>query len=104
MSEEVEQEERQDDELSKRFFRGQEAQALLQNPLIDGFFAERFHANYKAFCELPLGATLEQYQTVHQNFLALQDLRGSLENYITIAKLDRIEAENQEAIKGDVEI
>lgn len=100
MVEEAErQEEQQDAELGERLVRGQEAQTLLQNPLMENFFAARFHANYKAFCDLPLGATLEQYQTVHHNFLSLQDLRRDLEKHITRAKTDRIAAESQEGVK-----
>ena len=92
------------DELSQRLLRGQEAQMLLQNPLIEGFFASCFHANYVAFCGLPLGATLEQYQTIHHNFLSLQELRNALEQYVRQAKMDTMEVKRQENVPEDIEV
>lgn len=96
--------EHQEDELAERLTQGKQAQALLQDPLIESFFAKRFHANYLAFERLPYGATLEQYQTVHYEFKALKDLRAALQKYITRAEVDALETKQKGKISENIGI
>jgi len=78
-----------DEEQAQRQLRGIEAEVLLQQPIISQFFEKRFRACYDAFVGLPMGATLQQYQTVHHDLLAIQALRNELEQHIRQAKADR---------------
>jgi hypothetical protein len=85
-------------EEEARLMRGLEAESLLRQPLIDGFFKARFHACWTAFKSLPLGATLEEYQTVHHEFRALEQLRGELQRHIENARHDQM---RNEMLGGD---
>ena len=57
----------QQDEISKRLNQGQEAQRLLQDPLIEGFFKDQESRCLEAFKQLPLGSTIDEYRTVHHD-------------------------------------
>ena len=92
------------DEIAKRLSQGQEAQRLLQNPLIEGFFDNHYKLCYKAFCELPMGCLLENYQTVQHDYLALKRLRGSLEAYIQRAEMDVLDRKIQDDLPEDIEV
>ena len=94
----------QDDVLSKRLTQGQDAKRLLQEPLIEGFFADQYAVCYKAFCDLPMGSSVAEYQTVHHDYLALQRLHDSLQGYIQRAEMDVLEARRQDAVPEGIEI
>ena len=98
------EENQQDDVMAKRLILGREAKLLLQNPLIEGFFADHYAACYKAFCDLQMGSDIENYRTVHHDFMALQRLYDSLQAYITQAEVDTFERKQQDAIPEDISI
>jgi len=81
-------EEARQEELSKRLTRGREARQILENPLIEGFFKERYTRCFKDFCELPEDSPIEKYQAAQQAYLALQHLHDELQGYITRAETD----------------
>jgi len=96
--------EKQQDESIKRIAQGREAKQLLQNPLIEGFFESQYKLYFKAFCELPMGSSIENYQTIQHDYLALKRLRVSLEEYVQRAKMDVIETKRQEGLPEDIEV
>ena len=89
------------DDTVQRLTQGREAQQLLQNPLIEGFFSSHLAACQQAFRELPMGCSIEQYQTVQHDFLALQRLHDSLKSFVTRAEIDTYETKRQETSIDD---
>lgn len=92
------------DETSKRITQGREASQLLKNPLVESFFTKHLLACQQAFCSLPMGCTIEQYQTVHHDLLAVERLRVSLMTYVTRAETDIFDRKRQDDLPEDVEV
>jgi len=96
--------EQTDDERGRRLILGQEARRLLEAPLIKGFFADHYAVCYKAFCDLPMDSSLENYRVVHHNFLAAKALWDSLQLHITRAEADTIEMKQEAKVSEDIEV
>jgi hypothetical protein len=67
---------------SRALYYAREAKRILSEPLLQSYFESQWHACCNAFFNLPIGATLEQYQAVHSDLRAAVKLKLSLENYI----------------------
>lgn len=59
------------------------AAALLEEPLVRGYFEETINRAFFEFCELPESATVEQYRAVHLEAKAVINLRDKLKGFIT---------------------
>ena len=94
----------QQEEAAKRLAQGREAQQLLQNPLVEGFIESQYKLCFKAFCDLPMGSKIENYQTIQHDYLALQRLRDSLVAYVQRAKMDVVETKRQDDLPEDIEV
>lgn len=69
-------------EKTRKFQLAQEAKRILSEPLIEGFFDGEEAVCLEAFRRLPMGATIEEYQTLHHNLLASVRLKLTLQAYI----------------------
>lgn len=93
-----------ENETAKRLNQGREAQQLLKNPLMEGFFKSHFAVCQKAFCDLPMGCSIEQYQTVQHDFLAIQRLHSYLETYIMRAKTDVLDQKAKNRLPENMDV
>ena len=71
-----------DEILAKKHKLAQQAEDLLNNRMVQGFFESKLEACYKAFMGLPVGATLEQYITVHTAYTAVSAMKQYFEGYV----------------------
>ena len=92
----------QEDIISKRLNKGQEAKRILAEPLLREFFDNHLEACRKAFSSLPMGCTLEQYQTVHHDLLAIQRLLNTFQAYIKQAERDNLEMKEQDKLENSM--
>lgn len=69
-------------EKTRKLHLTQEAKRLLGEPLISGFFERQRVVCFEAFRQLPMGAKIEEYQTVHHALLAVESLESTLQAYI----------------------
>jgi len=76
------QEEQESAEKTKKLHLSQNAKRLLDDPLLSIFFDKHTEECTEAFETLPIGATIEQYQTVHHDMLAIKRLKITLQRYI----------------------
>lgn len=70
------------EEKTEKLHRAQEAKRILSEPLLSGFFERQENDHLEAFKRMPIGSTIEQYQTVHHDLLAVERLRLTLQSYI----------------------
>jgi len=91
-------------EQNRRMLQGQEAKRILQSPLIKDFFTTQLAMCHKAFCALPMGCKIEQYQTVQHDFLALKRLESSLERFITVAEADIFNRQIKDNILDEIDV
>lgn len=59
-----------------------EAKRILAEPLLENFFGQQELICLEAFKRLPMGSTIEEYQTVHHDLLAGERLKLTLKSYI----------------------
>lgn len=91
-------------ETIKRLVQGREAKQLLENPLMVGFFSSHLKACQEAFRKLPMGCTIEHYQTIQHDLLAIERLRISLESYIRQAETDAYNQKRMDEIPEHLEV
>lgn len=74
--------EQENKEKSRKLHLAQEAKRILNEPLLEGFFDRQELICLEAFKRMPLGASLQEYQTVHHDLLAGERLKMTLLSYI----------------------
>jgi len=60
-----------------------EAKRILSEPLVEGFLKDSETESLEALKRLPLGAKLEEYQTIHHDLLASMRFKTKLNAYIS---------------------
>ena len=69
-------------EKNKKAHLAQEAKRILGEPLIQKFFENQEIETLEAMKNLPMGASLEVYQTIHHDLISGIKLKQRLESYI----------------------
>ena len=64
-----------------------EARELLANPMLQRFFEDRKQECFEAFCRLPFGCKLEEYQTVQHDYHSVIRLEQKLNDHVDNFKL-----------------
>ena len=62
-----------------------EAQAILNNPVLDEFFRKQTDLAFNAFIALKMGATLDDYQAIHHKMVNLALFKRTLVGHVTDA-------------------
>ena len=62
-----------------------EAQAILNNPVLDAFFRKQTDAAFNAFIGLKMDATLEDYRAIHHKMVNLALFKRTLVGHVTDA-------------------
>jgi hypothetical protein len=76
-------EELEEAEINRRAILAQKAKRLLDDPFLQEFFATQEVETLEAMKRLPMGSSLEVYQTIHHDLLSCIKLKKRLEAYIT---------------------
>lgn len=69
-------------EKTRKLHLANDAKRILAEPLIQNLFASQKKMCFEAFKSLPMGSTIEEYQTVHHDILAVERLENTLANYV----------------------
>lgn len=76
-----------DAEKTRKLHRANEAKRIMSEPLLQEFFDNQEKTCFEAFKCLPMGARLEEYQTVQHDILATERLKFAMLNYIQDFKI-----------------
>jgi hypothetical protein len=74
--------ESEEQERTRVFSDGAEAEKLLSHPMIGGFFQEEVDELFNAFCALPPGCSQEEYMRIHLEAFALLNLKAKLSSFV----------------------